>query len=194
MKRDILIGLIVCLVVSAKAQLKSIPKIDGKIELSEVVKLDSSFKTEDLFRNAEMYFVNNSSGVKDVIQYDDKVSGTVIAKSSFQLEANNDYKLGLVSISVVWNVNYNTEIIIKDNKYKYRFYNFIVKELYPDPVDHRLFIERNLKADDIEKTLQGPYKKTYLNIYSKMTNECFAQAAILKKEMVKQQVLSDSNF
>ena len=89
-----------------------------------MVKLDSSFKTEDLYKNAKLYFVNTYSSVKDVIQYDDKVSGTLIGKSSFQVQANNNYKLGLISVSVVWNVYYNTEIIIKDGKYKYRFYNF----------------------------------------------------------------------
>lgn len=189
-----LIWLLVSLVMSVNAQLTELPKIDGKIELTEVVKLDSSFKAGDLYKNAELYFVNTDSGVKDAIQYDDKASGTIIGKSSFQVQANNDYKLGLVSISVVWNVYYNTEIIIKDGKYKYRFYNFTVKELYPDPVDHKLFIERDVADDGIEKTQQGPYKKTYLDVYHKMAAECLAQAGILKKDMAKQQILSDYNF
>ncbi len=189
-----LIGLLVCLIVPVKAQFTELPRIDGKIELTEVVKLDSSFKAEVLYKNAQLYFANTDSDVKDIIQYDDKARGTIIGKSSFQVQANNNYKLGLISISVVWNVYYNTEIIVKDGKYKYRFYNFTVKELYPDPVDHKLFIEQDVKDDGIEKTQQGPYKKTYQDVYHKMVAECFAQAGLLKKEMAKQQILSDYNF
>jgi hypothetical protein len=195
MKRCILIGLLACLCLPVKAQPITLPKVDGKSEITEVVKLDSSFKIDDLYKNAKIYFVNiYSSGVANVIQYDDKASGTVIGKSSFQVQSNDNYKLGMLSVSVIWNVYYNTEIIVKNGRYKYRFYNFDVRELNPDSVYDRLFLERDLKDNGIEKAQQGAYKKTYLDIYHKMVAVCYAQAVILKKEMAKQQKLSDYNF
>ena len=67
-------------------QIYTIPKVNGKYEYSSIITLDSTYKKDDLYRNAKLYFVDNYKSAKDVIQYDDKDQGKVIGKGLLYLK------------------------------------------------------------------------------------------------------------
>src|ERR1700685_53659 len=78
-----------------KTLYQSLPKVDSQYEFTEVVQLDSSYKKDDLYRNAKLFFTDVFKSAKDVLQYDDREQGKIVGKGNFQLEDNQDVLLVL---------------------------------------------------------------------------------------------------
>jgi hypothetical protein len=125
MKKIILIVVMVAASFSAQAQKitqdsLSMPVLEGKVGIQEVVKMDSLSKKE-LYQRAKLFFVNGFKSSKDVIQLDDAENGVIIGKG--------------ISTFTFWNVMANAElpmnitikIEIKDGRYRYTFNQVTIK-------------------------------------------------------------------
>ena len=103
-------------------QSKEIPLKDGEINFSEVVLLDSTFKKNDLYINANKFFVDVYHSAKDVIQLDDKDAGIVIGKGYFETLWKANF---LITYQLqIW---HTIKISIKDGSYKYEITDFRYK-------------------------------------------------------------------
>ena len=130
MKRLFLLGLIAAASVFAKAQTKggiqldSIPVADGKYQFQEIVTVDNITTQDQLYKKAKSYFVDVFTGAKDAFQYDDAQEGRIVGKGQLTV---SDYKSVFPSVAVLkWDINYDTEIVCKDGKYRVRFYDIVV--------------------------------------------------------------------
>ncbi|HEY4154411.1 MAG TPA: DUF4468 domain-containing protein, partial [Puia sp.] len=98
----------------------SLPKIEGRYEFSEIIQLDSTYKKDDLYRNAKLFFTDAFKNAKEVLQYDDRQEGKVIGKGNLQ---NNAYQVVFLAVySEKRTTNFTLEIFCKDGKYRYRIY------------------------------------------------------------------------
>jgi len=127
MKKLLLIVAITFFCVVANAQIKdtiglNLPIIDSKIVYEGIVEAPDKTKN-DLYQNAQQWFVDYFKSAKDVIQNQDKDNGLIIGKGV--LDFNARIALGM---SMVQHDKLTVEIRCKDGKYKYTVYNMI---LYP---------------------------------------------------------------
>jgi hypothetical protein len=199
MKKLILVALVGLISLSAKSQQKAdmhvdtIPMIDGINQYQEVVMVDSSLTKDQLYKNAKNYFLNVFIGAKDAFQYDDKEEGRLIGKGFFSV---SDYKSVFPGVaSLKWDINYNVEIVCKDGRYRYRFYDmYVTKESHVAENNYRnVHFTINEAYNAIAKQ-RGPYKKLYPRVINKAIGEFKADIARLKDNMLKKQQDYSANF
>jgi hypothetical protein len=190
MKRLFLIAIIAVASITAKAQnkggiqLDSIPVVDGKYQFQEVVTVDNSITKDQLYKKAKAYFVDVFTGAKDAFQYDDVQEGKIVGKGQLTV---SDYKSFFPSVAVLkWDVNYNTEIICKDGKYRVRIYDITVaKESHVSENNSRTvsYTIADLYAR-MEKQ-RGAYKTLYPKVFNKMVANFQERMGTLKEYMDK---------
>jgi len=165
------------LFISAKAQLDTIPKIDGQYQYVGVVSVDSSFKKEDLYNKSKLYFVDVYNSAKDVIQYDDKDAGRIVGKGFLEL---NDMQW---VAPWIWDVYYTTEIMVKNGKYKYRFYDIHIKQYVGTSK-----IETDLTIDDAMNQLHKMgYKKMTAKLLENTAKKFQNSIDVLKSYMANKE-------
>lgn len=91
---------------------------EGKIDYSEVVKLDS-LGSAALYSKAKLFIADAFKSGKDVMQVDDRDTKTVVAKGLIPVEAKG------FAYVLKMNVRFKTMIQAKDGRYKYSFTDFI---------------------------------------------------------------------
>lgn len=190
MKRLFLIVIIAVASVTAKAQSKggmqldSIPMVDGKYQFQEVVKVDNSITKDQLYKKAKAYFVDVFTAAQDAFQFDDAQEGRIVGKGRLMV---SDYKSVFPSVAVLkWDVNYNTEIICKDGKYRVRIYDIVVtKESHVSENNSRTV---NFTIPDLYAGMakqRGSYKALYPKVFNKMVADFKERIATLKEYMDK---------
>jgi hypothetical protein len=102
-----------------------IDSITGKITYSEIIKVDS-VNNQKLYLRANVWFVHSFVSAKNVIQLNDKESGKIIGKGTFQVTDNNNHN-SLVYVPIVGTVDFTVEIQTKDERYKYVLSDFSYK-------------------------------------------------------------------
>jgi len=101
---------------------KYFPVVEGRVEYAEVVKLDSTYTDDLLFKNARQWLVDNFKSGKDVLQTEDKEGGYIIGQGFFSM-MTNPVSL-FYSNSQIW---FSMKIEVKDGRYRYTFYDIIYK-------------------------------------------------------------------
>ena len=122
--KKIFLSLILMSPVILIAQSGVFPLVDCKINYTEIVKIDSSINKATLFLNAKMFFVNEFKSAKDVIQLEDRESGTIIGKGYFTY----NWDMGKNSY-VEMKIWHTIKLTIKDGKYRYEITDFIHSDL-----------------------------------------------------------------
>lgn len=92
------------------------PVVNKQVCYTEVIRKDSISKNE-LYNRALSWFANTFKSSKDVIQMQDKESGKIIGKGSFECS------LGFLFPSL--DIKMTIIIMVKDGRYKYVINNFI---------------------------------------------------------------------
>ena len=190
MKRLFLIVLIAATSVAAKAQSKggiqldSIPVVDGKYQFQEVVAVDNNATKDQLYKKAKTYFMDVFTGAQNSFQYDDAQEGKIVGKGQLTV---SDYKSVFPSVAVLkWDINYNTEIICKDGKYRVRFYDIVVtKESHVSENNSRTV---NFTIPDLYAGMakqRGSYKALYPRVFNKMVANFKERMGTLKEYMDK---------
>ena len=190
MKRLFLIAIIAVASVAAKAQnkggiqLDSIPVVDGKYQFQEVVNVDNTITKDQLYKKAKAYFVDVFTGAKDAFQFEDAQEGKIVGKGQLTV---SDYKSVFPSVAVSkWDINYNTEIICKDGKYRVRIYDIVVtKESHVSESNSRTvnFTIADLYAGMAKQ--HGSYKTLYPKVFNKMAASFKEKMGTLKEYMDK---------
>lgn len=115
--------------VTAKAQINkdtvglNLPVKNGEVIYTAVVEVDGKTKDE-LYRNAQQWFINYFDGAakftQDVDKNDAYICGRGVLKftSGIRLDAN-----------VLWGNDVMVKIECKDNKYRYAFYGMVIKDI-----------------------------------------------------------------
>jgi len=190
MKRLFLIAIIAVASVAAKAQnkggiqLDSIPVVDGKYQFQEVVNVDNTITKDQLYKKAKAYFVDVFTGAKDAFQFEDAQEGKIVGKGQLTV---SDYKSVFPSVAVLkWDINYNTEIICKDGKYRVRIYDIVVtKESHVSESNSRTV---NFSIPDLYAGMakqRGSYKTLYPKVFNKMAASFKEKMGTLKEYMDK---------
>jgi len=190
MKRLFLIAIIAVASVAAKAQnkggiqLDSIPVVDGKYQFQEVVNVDNTITKDQLYKKAKAYFVDVFTGAKDAFQFEDAQEGKIVGKGQLTV---SDYKSVFPSVAVLkWDINYNTEIICKDGKYRVRIYDIVVtKESHVSESNSRTV---NFTIPDLYAGMakqRGSYKTLYPKVFNKMAASFKEKMGTLKEYMDK---------
>jgi hypothetical protein len=190
MKRLFLIAIIAVASITAKAQnkggiqLDSIPVVDGKYQFQEVVNVDNTITKDQLYKKAKAYFVDVFTGAKDAFKFEDAQEGKIVGKGQLTV---SDYKSVFPSVAVLkWDVNYNTEIICKDGKYRVRIYDIVVtKESHVSESNSRTvnFTITDLYAGMTKQ--RGSYKTLYPKVFNKMAASFKEKMGTLKEYMDK---------
>ena len=172
-------------------QIYTIPKVSGEYEYSSIITLDSTYKKDDLYRNAKLYFVDNYKSAKDVIQYDDKDQGKIIGKGLLYLK---DYQSLLITgISETREIYYSTEIVCKDGKYKYKLYDFSIKRTIQS--GNGSIEYSTITIDEAyEATNKGMTKKMAIRLYDKMVYHLKSSIEFLKLYMSKKESTNKDEF
>jgi len=190
MKRLFLIAIIAVASVAAKAQnkgdiqLDSIPVVDGKYQFQEVVNVDNTITKDQLYKKAKAYFVDVFTGAKDAFQFEDAQEGKIVGKGQLTV---SDNKSVFPSVAVLkWDINYNTEIICKDGKYRVRIYDIVVtKESHVSESNSRTV---NFSIPDLYAGMakqRGSYKTLYPKVFNKMAASFKEKMGTLKEYMDK---------
>lgn len=178
--KKLIFSALVVISLNAMSQTDSIPFVDGQYQYSEVVKLDSSFTKDKLYRNAKLYFTDNFKSAKDVIQYDEKQEGKVIGKGYF--ESNVKTMIMLTADYIKTSVYYSTEITCKDGRYRYKIYDI------------------NLKSEDnttfnLSDIFKSRFNKKYrTGLYNDIVIHFKAVMNTLKEYMSKDQAAKKDDF
>jgi len=98
----------------------NLPVKDGQVIYTGVVEIDGKTK-DDLYRNAQQWFIDGFYSQKDVIQDKDKEDGLVFGRGVFYFFSG----VGLGQ-DVNWANHVTIKIECKDNKYRYSFYNMVI--------------------------------------------------------------------
>jgi hypothetical protein len=198
MKKILLIAILLFSCISAFSQhnenektiTDTIPKVNGNYEYMEVVTLDTSYKKEQLYRNAKVFLVDIFKSAKDVIQYDDKEQGKIIGKGILEL---SDYHIIFTVIDqFTWDVNFTIEISCKDGKYRYRLYDIVINQRIKNDTYNTPSV---LTVDDaIANTKKGSFKKVSTRLVNSMLHNFKNDITTLKSYMSKAQVKSKDDF
>ena len=115
--------------ITAKAQINkdtvglNIPVKNNEVIYTEVVNVNGKTKDE-LYRNAQQWFINYFDGTAKFTQDVDKNDAYIIGRgvlkftSGIRLDAN-----------VLWGNDVTVKIECKDNKYRYTFYGMVIKDI-----------------------------------------------------------------
>jgi hypothetical protein len=97
----------------------NLPVKDNQLIYTGVVEINGKTK-DDLFRNAQQWFIDNFYSQKGVIQDKDKEAGLIFGRGAYYYSS----KSGIGYIN--WASNITVEIECKDNKYRYWFYHMVI--------------------------------------------------------------------
>jgi hypothetical protein len=166
----------------------SIPTVDGNYEYLKVVKCDTSFTKDRLYKLAKLYFVNTFKSAKDVIQYDE--NGTLIGKGVIQLD---DYQTVFTTVfEFTWYINYTTEIICKDGRYRYRLHDISINQVWNNG-EH--LSNTNINIDQaIENTKKGSFKKISTRLFNSMLKSFSAAQSGIEAQMTSDQLTKENSF
>jgi hypothetical protein len=146
---------------------------NGKIVFEEIVKVDS-MPASLLLRNAKAWILKNYVQSEKSIKFD---TNSASAKGLFLV-----YTKGGISKEIHGAIRYNVRILVKNNKYQYRFSDFVF-EYYKINRNYQYVPtgqEKPLEAEKFpgwEPTWQNHKKETYNRISNHIQN--------LKAEMIK---------
>lgn len=121
MKKALLILLLICpILVFAQKETPKMP-IDpatGKINYSEVVKVDSSTSKQELYSRGREWFAKAYNSSNNVLQMDDKDNGKLVGKALIKVYHKflGEHPSGYI--------NYTIALYLKDGRYKYEITNF----------------------------------------------------------------------
>ncbi len=123
MKKLIAIFLFLPMVTFAqeKSDLIIFPEVNGVVDYTDVVILDSSVKKNELFNRAKAWFIQYYKSANDVIQMQDKDAGIIIGKGVFEFGFNPSTLSDRTTIYV----SHTIKIYVKDGKYKYEIGDLI---------------------------------------------------------------------
>lgn len=165
--------------VKSYAQNQPLPLVEGKIKYSEVVQLDSSIKKNDLYLNAKKFFVDVFNSGKDVIQMDDKESGTVIGRGYYE-----DVWKMTFSVKYNFQIWHTVKIYAKDGRYKFEIEDFNYK-----------FFGRTSGWTTVEDWHEGTLlsfdKHNADKLMAEVDESEKTEIATLKKYMAKKQSVTD---
>jgi len=125
-----------------------LPLKDSLIVYEDVIKLDTSYKKEILFKSTKTWFINNSQSLNTLISYEDHPSGKIIGNAIIHIPVSL-YILGYLGKKCTFSI----QLDIKDGKYKYKIYDFIESIEYP----HDKIVKIDV-SDRYLKYLRGDYK------------------------------------
>jgi hypothetical protein len=198
MKRLLLIAVIALISISSKGQnkgiqLDTIPLINGIYQYQEIVYVDSTLKSDQLYKNAKVYFVDVFNSARNVIQYDDKDECRIIGQGSF---SECEYKTAFAGVVYLkWDIYYNTEIICKDGKYRFRFYDIVITQNSRIAQYNYASVHLTAKeAYDAAYKQKGPYKTLYPKVINKMIAGFKTNMITLKEYMIKKQPGYSASF
>jgi len=97
-----------------------IDSITKKITYTQVVYVDSSLNSQELFSIGKEWFAKSFNSSNDVIQMADKESGKIVGKGTMQV-----YCKSIGSHRKCGFVNFTISIYLKNARYKYEITNFI---------------------------------------------------------------------
>ena len=178
---------------SIKAIYKSIPKVDGNYEYSEVVVLDSTYRKDILYRNAKLFFTDIFKSSKDVIQYDDKEEGKIIAKGV--LSTSGKQGNFLVTSYDTWNLHFSLEIFCKDGKYRYRIYDFSIYAEREVAGTQTSNYSSTISLDEaFEQSQRGFTKKAGRKMFADIITDVKSLTLEIKSYMKKKVKVSNSDF
>lgn len=86
-------------------------------ERTEIVKVDSTVRAIDLYRSARRWFAEAFKDSKEVIQFEDTTTRTIVGKGNIPLE--------WPSSSMAGHIDFTVEVIAKDGRYRVRLYHFV---------------------------------------------------------------------
>lgn len=165
-------------------QLDSIPVVDGAYQFQEVVNVDNNVTKDQLYKKAKTYFMDVFTGAKNAFQYDDPQEGRIVGKGYLTV---SDYKSVFPGVAVLkWDINYNTEIVCKDGKYRFRIYDIVItKESHVAENNSRTV---NFTIPDLYTGMakqRGAYKTLYPKVFNKMVADFKERTGTLKEYMEK---------
>jgi hypothetical protein len=102
-----------------EAPLLPIDSVTGKITYMEIVGVDSSLKTNELFNNAREWFAKTYISSNEVIQLEDKEQGVIIGKGIIPV-----YYKYMGNNTQDGYMNYTISVYLKDGRYKYELTDF----------------------------------------------------------------------
>lgn len=117
MKKITIVAVLFPLIALAQRDIPEIvfPEVNGKINYTEVINLDSTVKKDELYNRAKTWFAENYNSANDVIQMQDKEAGILIGRGVYSY----GYNPASLSDRITINISYVVKIFVKDGKYKY---------------------------------------------------------------------------
>jgi hypothetical protein len=89
------------------------------IEFTDVVKIDSTLKADELYSRARGWFSGAFKSSNEVLQVNDKATGELIGKGSLNYHAES----GKIN-SAYGHIYFTVKVFVKDGRYKYDFTDF----------------------------------------------------------------------
>lgn len=161
------------------------------IAYTEVVVVDSTMSSKDLFSKALNFITLNFRSANNVIQLKDEENGKIICKGNTSFSNNRpEYVDGVI--------NFTLQISVKNGKYKYDFTDF-VHEAFDRPYSFGLLYDSNectVPAIDNMNPLVRPigWKNGKTKSFSLMKEEIkdlvYSMSKSLKEEMIKKTINS----
>lgn len=112
---------------------------DSLIEYQQVVKLDSTYGYQLLYKSAKKWFVHNFKSAKSVIQSEDQTNGIFLAKASIEIHQT---VFSLVENPIA---DFIIQIDIKQGKYRYKFNSFTLEQKVMNTVNATDLSDFNMK-------------------------------------------------
>jgi len=106
------------------------PINDGNILYTDVIQVDSTAKDE-LYNRAKRWVIDTFKSGKDVIQLDDKENGEIICRGFFTTPGWGNEKTAKYYVMPDVKVWFTIKIQIKDNKFKYDMYDYLLDIYLP---------------------------------------------------------------
>ncbi len=157
----------------------NLPVKDGQVIYTAVVLVDGKTKN-DLYQNAQQWFMDYFSSQKNVIQADDREDGLVFGRGI--LYFSTTYTLSYIN----WASHITFKIECKDNKYRYSFYNMVINNY--DSGNSNYDIEQLLGT--ILGTQNWPYTKSEAQKVL-IKNDTTIKSAISSLEKAMKKTTSD---
>lgn len=89
-------------------------------ERVEVVKVDSTITAAQLHANARRWFVDAFKDAKEVVQFDDPATNTIVGKGSFKYETT----IFLANVGRQGHMRFTLEVACKNGRYRVKFSDF----------------------------------------------------------------------
>lgn len=172
----------ICL--SSNAQLKS-AKIEFPVDKDSlicyqdiVILKDSTISKDRLFSNTKVWFANTFTNSKSVLQVEDNNAGRLLGKGYSDISDK--------FATVPTYIKYTIEILVKNGKYRYKFYNLSVEGgeyIGDNPIDaayKRYLNDKPIQA--IFESKKGALKR-YENLFIDANKSIITLIASLRKSV-----------